>query len=80
MQSEKCNHITVSKQGNQINGVDQYTVHLCYWYAPLRRHYLAAGDRRHCLGEYFRQLSKHDNLTKVKLKCHLIGFVLGGGE
>lgn len=78
--TNRCIHITVAKQGNQINGVDQYTVHLCYWYAPLRRYYLAAGDRRHCMGEYFRLLSNYDKLTYVELKCHHIGFVLGGGE
>ena len=80
METEVRNHLTVAKQGNQINGVEQYTVHMCYWYAPLRRHYLAAGDLRHCMSEYFRELSSHDNSTKVKLKCHHVGFVLGGGK
>lgn len=79
-ESESCIHITVAKQGNQINGVDQYTVHMCYWYAPLRRYYLAAGDLRHCMSEYFRLLSNYDSLTRVKIKCHHTGFVLGGGK
>jgi hypothetical protein len=80
METEICNHLTVARQDNQINGVDQYTVHMCYWYAPLRRHYLAAGDLRHCTSEYFRELSNYGNYTKVKLECHHIGFVLGGGN